>query len=137
MNDALKSFLEGLDSLAQDCESRKGQACSLKELDELRIEFLGRKGKLAQAMGQLGRLDATEKPAGGKKANEVKQCITALLDAWQADLSQAESGRALSQIRPHHAGPQTLGRFAAPRDPGHGRDMRRADRARVRARGRA
>ncbi|MCG2731915.1 MAG: phenylalanine--tRNA ligase subunit alpha [Pseudodesulfovibrio aespoeensis] len=92
--------MEGLDSLAQDCESRKGQACSLKELDELRIEFLGRKGKLAQSMGQLGRLDATEKPAGGKKANEVKQCITTLLDAWQAELSQAESGRALSRFDP-------------------------------------
>ncbi|MFH1915455.1 MAG: phenylalanine--tRNA ligase subunit alpha [Pseudomonadota bacterium] len=100
MSDALKSFLEGLDSLAQDCESRKGQACSLKELEELRIEFLGRKGKLAQSMGQLGRLDGETKPAGGKKANEVKQRITALLDSWQDELAHAETDRALSMFDP-------------------------------------
>jgi len=96
----LKSFLEGLDSLAQDCESRKGQACSLEELDELRIEFLGRKGKLAQLMGQLGKLDNADKPEGGKKANEIKQRITALIDGWQADLKAAEASQALAQFDP-------------------------------------
>jgi len=100
VNDALKSFLEGLDGLAQDCESRKGQACSLKELEELRIEFLGRKGKLAKAMTELGALDNADKPAGGKKANEVKQCITALMDQLEADLAAAETGRVLSRFDP-------------------------------------
>jgi phenylalanyl-tRNA synthetase alpha chain len=100
----LKSFLEGLDSLAQDCASRKGQACSLKELEELRIEFLGRKGKLAQLMGRLGKLDNADKPAAGKKANEVKQAITALLDSWEADLHAAEAGQALSRFDPSMPG---------------------------------
>jgi phenylalanyl-tRNA synthetase alpha chain len=100
----LKSFLEGLDSLAQDCASRKGQACSLKELEELRIEFLGRKGKLAQIMGMLGKLDNSDKPAAGKKANEVKQAITAQLDAWEADLQAAEAGQALSRFDPSMPG---------------------------------
>jgi len=100
VSDVLKSFLEGLDSLARDCESRKGQACSLKELEELRIEFLGRKGRLAQSMGQLGRLDGEAKPAGGRKANEVKQRITALLDSWQEELDRAETDRTLSRFDP-------------------------------------
>jgi phenylalanyl-tRNA synthetase alpha chain len=100
----LKSFLEGLDSLAQDCASRKGQACSLKELEELRIEFLGRKGKLAQIMGMLGKLDNSDKPAAGKKANEVKQAITAQLDAWEAGLQAAEAGQALSRFDPSMPG---------------------------------
>ena len=96
--------MEGLDSLAQDCESRKGQACSLKELEELRIEFLGRKGKLAGLMGQLAKLDNTDKPAGGKKANEVKQAITALIDSWEADLTAAEASQALSLFDPSMPG---------------------------------
>ena len=100
MSNELKSFLEGLDGLAQDCESRKGQACSLTELDELRIEFLGRKGKLAQSMGQLGKLDKADKPEGGKKANEIKQKITAMIDAWQAELNAAEASQALSLFDP-------------------------------------
>jgi phenylalanyl-tRNA synthetase alpha chain len=100
VSNELKSFLEGLDGLAQDCETRKGQACSLKELEELRIEFLGRKGKLAGLMGLLGKLDNADKPAGGKKANEVKQAITALIDSWEADLNAAETGKALSRFDP-------------------------------------
>lgn len=100
MSNELKSFLEGLDSLAQDCESRKGQAGSLEELDELRIEFLGRKGKLAQAMGALSKLDNSDKPEGGKKANEIKQRITALIDGWQAELKAAEASQALSRFDP-------------------------------------
>lgn len=104
MSNELKSFLEGLDSLAQDCESRKGQACSLKELEELRIEFLGRKGKLASLMGQLGKLDNADKPEGGRKANEVKQRITALIDSWEADLTAVETNQALSKFDPSMPG---------------------------------
>ncbi|OIQ52170.1 Phenylalanine--tRNA ligase alpha subunit [Pseudodesulfovibrio hydrargyri] len=104
MSSELKSFLEGLDSLAQDCASRKGQACSLKELEELRIEFLGRKGKLAQIMGRLGKLDNSDKPEAGKKANEVKQAITATLDAWEAELNAAEAGQAMSRFDPSMPG---------------------------------
>lgn len=104
MSNELKSFLEGLDSLAQDCASRKGQACSLKELEELRIEFLGRKGKLAQIMGRLGGLDNADKPAAGKKANEVKQAVTGLIDSWEAELLAAEHGEALSRFDPSMPG---------------------------------
>ncbi|WP_404823701.1 phenylalanine--tRNA ligase subunit alpha [Pseudodesulfovibrio thermohalotolerans] len=104
MSNELKSFLEGLDSLAQDCASRKGQACSLKELEELRIEFLGRKGKLAQIMGRLGKLDVADKPVAGKKANEVKQAVTGMMDAWEAELHVAESGQALSRFDPSMPG---------------------------------
>ena len=104
MSNELKSFLEGLDSLAQDCESRKGQACSLKALEELRIEFLGRKGKLAGLMGCLGKLDNCDKPEGGKKANQVKQRITALLDAWESELSVAEASQAMSKFDPSMPG---------------------------------
>ena len=100
MNDALKSFLEGLDGLAQDCESRKGQACSLKELEELRIEFLGRKGKLAGLMARLGALDNADKPEGGRKANEVKQRISALIDALEDELSSEAAGKALGRFDP-------------------------------------
>jgi len=100
VNDALKSFLEGLDGLAQDCESRKGQACSLKELEELRIEFLGRKGKLAGLMAQLAALDNADKPEGGKKANEVKQRISALMDGIEAELTAQATDKALGLFDP-------------------------------------
>ena len=96
----LQSLLKGLEGLALECESHRGQALSLKRLEELRIEFLGRKGKLAGFMTQLGKLDNTDKPAAGKKANEVKVRITELLDGWQADLEKAAVGEQLSRFDP-------------------------------------
>ncbi|MEF2231765.1 MAG: phenylalanine--tRNA ligase subunit alpha [Pseudodesulfovibrio sp.] len=92
--------MEGLDGLAQDCESRKGQACSLKELEELRIEFLGRKGRLAGLMARLGALDNADKPEGGKKANEVKQRISALMDGIEAELTAQATDKALGRFDP-------------------------------------
>ena len=100
MNDELKSFLEGLDGLTSECEARRGQACSLKDLESLRVEFLGRKGKLAEAMTALARMGAEDKPAAGKRANEAKTAITGLLESRQAELESAAVKDALAGFDP-------------------------------------
>jgi len=96
----LKSFLEGLDGLTLECEARRGQACSLKDLEALRVEFLGRKGKLASAMGALAQMGPEEKPAAGKKANEIKNALVALLESRQAELEADAAKDALSGFDP-------------------------------------
>jgi len=100
VNDELKSFLEGLDGLTLECEARRGQACSLKDLESLRVEFLGRKGSLAGAMVALARMGPDDKPAAGRKANEAKAAITALLEARQAELEAEAAKDALSGFDP-------------------------------------
>ncbi|MEF2145367.1 MAG: phenylalanine--tRNA ligase subunit alpha [Desulfovibrionaceae bacterium] len=96
----LQSFIKGLESLTSDCEPKAGQACSLKEVEELRIEFLGRKGKLAASMADLRDLSNEDKPEAGKKANEVKTALTELLDAAQHKLERAEAEEGLSRFDP-------------------------------------
>lgn len=96
----IKSFLEGLDGLTLECEARRGQACSLKDLESLRVEFLGRKGKLAEAMSALVQMGPADKPAAGKKANEVKNALSALLESRQAELEAAEAQDALAGFDP-------------------------------------
>ncbi|OIN99160.1 MAG: phenylalanine--tRNA ligase subunit alpha [Desulfovibrionaceae bacterium CG1_02_65_16] len=100
----LKSFLEGLDGLTLECEARRGQACSLKDLEALRVEFLGRKGKLAAAMGALAQMGPEDKPAAGKKANEVKNALGSLLESRQAELDAAATQDALSGFDPSMPG---------------------------------
>ncbi len=100
MNELLKSFLEGLDGLTSECEARRGQACTLKDLEALRVEFLGRKGKLAGAMTALVQMGPDDKPAAGKKANEIKAALTALLESRQAELEAATTQDALSGFDP-------------------------------------
>lgn len=48
------------------------------------------KGALDQAMAALGALSKEERPAFGKRANEVKQTLTAAFEAKQAAIKEAE-----------------------------------------------
>lgn len=52
------------------------KVASEKELEELRIEYLGKKGKLTQILKSLASLSDQERPIIGQLSNEVKQTIT-------------------------------------------------------------
>ena len=92
--------MEGLDGLAREFKAREGQAVSLQDLEAIRVEFLGRKGRLTQAMAGLAGLDNADKPAAGKKANEVKTELNALLEQWARDLKAAEAAQATAGFDP-------------------------------------
>ena len=62
-------LITALESLAPELSSGLDQAFSLDALEALRVEFLGRKGKLAQIMGQLPSIAPEQRPEVGKKAN--------------------------------------------------------------------
>ncbi len=98
MTKKLESFLEGLESLAVECESKQGQACSLEAVEKLRIEFLGRKGNLATLMAGLRELCNEDKPEAGKKVNQVKQRLMAALDTAQAGLKHEKVAQSLGRF---------------------------------------
>jgi phenylalanyl-tRNA synthetase alpha chain len=43
-----------------------------KQIEQLRIQYLGRKGKLTQLLRRLGEVDAERRPSLGRLANEIK-----------------------------------------------------------------
>src|ERR1043165_5738567 len=55
--------------------------------------FLGKKGKLSDAMKELGRLPAGDRPAVGAAANKVKQAIEDRVAARLGGLAAAAGGR--------------------------------------------
>lgn len=57
----------------------------LTHLDEIRVQYLGKKGELTQMMKTLGKLSAEERPKAGQIINEAKQAVQGLL----ADKKQA------------------------------------------------
>ena len=89
-----------LESLASDLQKGLAQALSLAQAEELRVEFLGRKGRLAQVMAHMARLDPSERPAVGQKANEVKATLTHLLDAHVQQLAAAREAAELARFDP-------------------------------------
>ena len=88
-----------LESLVTDLEAGLDRASSLDELEELRVDFLGRKGKLAQAMSSMAAAPA-ERPAVGQKANSVRERLTALFDARKTALEAAREAEALKRFDP-------------------------------------
>ncbi|MDL2272654.1 phenylalanine--tRNA ligase subunit alpha, partial [Desulfovibrio sp. OttesenSCG-928-I05] len=83
------NLIASLEGLVPELERGLGQASSLAELEEIRVEFLGRKGRLAQLMSRLPELAPEERPALGKKANEVKEALNRLFDAKKDALESA------------------------------------------------
>ena len=59
-------------------------------LDEVRVNYLGKKGKLTEQLKSLGSLSAEERPAAGQIINAAKQQVQQALDAKLAELQQAE-----------------------------------------------
>ena len=61
----------------------------LSELEELRIQYLGKKGELTSVMKGMGELSAEERPVIGQLANEVRSKIESALEEKKAALEQA------------------------------------------------
>ena len=62
-------------------------------LDELRVQYLGKKGFFTEQMKSLGRLSSEERPAAGALINQAKEqvqnALNAKRDAFQiAELNQ-------------------------------------------------
>ena len=62
-----------LEQIASEAEASIAAATELGALDDLRVEFLGKKGRLTGLLKGLGALSNEERPAAGAKINEVKQ----------------------------------------------------------------
>lgn len=87
---SLQHFLSDLDSLVTRAESAFDSASSLVEMEEARVLFLGaRAGLLKAVQKQMGSVSAEEKPAAGKRLNEVKNAIQAAFETAAARLETA------------------------------------------------
>ena len=90
------SITAALESLAPELEKGLAQALTISDLEDLRIEFLGRKGRLAQIMARLPELAPADRPAAGKTANAVKEALTSLFTA-KKDFFEQQRESALLQ----------------------------------------
>ncbi|WP_150909588.1 phenylalanine--tRNA ligase subunit alpha [Marinobacter halotolerans] len=80
--------MENLDQLVQDGLKSVEQADDLKALDQIRVEYLGKKGVITQQAKTLGKLSAEERPAAGQKINEAKGQVEQAINARRDDLER-------------------------------------------------
>lgn len=85
----LQEFLHGLDGFESAASNAFQTANQAAALEAARVEFLGAKsGRLKELQKGLGGVDKTEKPAAGKRFNEVKQAVEAAFQASQERISR-------------------------------------------------
>ncbi|MEX0386365.1 phenylalanine--tRNA ligase subunit alpha [Spiribacter onubensis] len=88
-----------LQALTEQAEAAVDEAGSVVALEEVRVAYLGKKGRLTEQLKQLGKLPADERPAAGQAINAAKQRVTERIEARRAALEQAELDAALEADR--------------------------------------
>lgn len=78
-----------LKTLQTELLSAVEQAGSAEALEGVRVEALGKKGKLTEMMKTLGKLDPVVRKTVGAALNEAKDALTAAIEAKQKVLSAA------------------------------------------------
>lgn len=85
-------MLDDLQAIQTHASAQIAECDTLPQLDQIRVDYLGKKGAITLLMKQLGQLSAQEKPAAGKAINQLKQHIQQLLnnrrEALQAQVLQ-------------------------------------------------
>ena len=79
-----------LDSLTSDALAAITAAPDLATLDQVRVQFTGKKSQLTELSKALGKLDADERKSQGAALYQVREAINGALTAKQAELQQAE-----------------------------------------------
>jgi phenylalanyl-tRNA synthetase alpha chain len=90
MTISLSELESQLSTLKDDAVSAIAASLDLDAIEQLRIQYLGKKGSLSQVLGGMGKLDATERPRIGAQANEVKELIQTALDQKKTALQKAQ-----------------------------------------------
>ena len=77
-----------ISELHQGALAQLASADTLDAVEAVRVEALGRKGRLAEISKQFGKLDAQERARIGKLLNAAKQELESKIDARQAELER-------------------------------------------------
>jgi phenylalanyl-tRNA synthetase alpha chain len=81
-----------LRQLEAEAEEKLSNLENLKDLDEVRIRYLGRKGLFTTLLRQLGQVSAEDRPRLGKLANEIKEELEQKFNTKKSELSVSDTG---------------------------------------------
>lgn len=78
LNNILDAALAGIEA-----------AGDLRALDEIRVEYLGKKGQVTALLKSLGAMDPEQRKTAGQAINQAKQAVQAAINARRAGLEKA------------------------------------------------
>ena len=81
--------MENLEPLANEAKAAIAAASDSAALEQLRVDYLGKKGQITALLKGLGKLSPEERPEAGARINVVKQELQALIGARKEALASA------------------------------------------------
>ncbi|VUD66426.1 Phenylalanine--tRNA ligase alpha subunit [Thalassocella blandensis] len=81
--------MENLSELTEEAIGLVENANDLAELDKVRVDYLGKKGKITALLKSLGKLSAEERPAAGAEINKAKAKVQDQINLRKENLERA------------------------------------------------
>lgn len=88
---------ERLQNIVSQAQAAVAEVTDLSKLDELRVQFMGKKGNFTELMKTLGKLSHEERPKAGQAINEAKQVVQSLLNAKKKEFDDAKLAQKLAE----------------------------------------
>ena len=92
-------MLDSIENLRGAVSARVQQCASETEIEQLRVEILGRRGEITLLLRGLKDLPAEERPRAGEQLNQLRRQIEEELAARLAIVRQASRARSLKEQR--------------------------------------
>ncbi len=88
-----------IEALGAEALKELASVADLRALEEFRVRWLGRKGRLTEVLKGLGGLDAAERPKVGAAVNRLKQQLGEQIEARRGELEQAAEQERIERER--------------------------------------
>ncbi len=88
---------KSLSELTLQAKEDISNCSSLKELDSVRVFYLGKKGKVSLELKSVSKLDPKERPEFGKQINEIKKTLQEKISLKRTDLSNQKIKASIEQ----------------------------------------
>lgn len=79
-----------LEKLMSEAQQAVAVAADLQSLDQVRVNYLGKKGSITEMMKELGKLPPEQRPEAGQVINRAKQTIQTAIEAKKELLQNAK-----------------------------------------------
>jgi phenylalanyl-tRNA synthetase alpha chain len=83
-------MLEQFEKIGADALAELRKVADLKALEDFRIKYLGRKGKIIQMLSQIGKFPLEQKPKAGQLANKIKVEVTGAYERLKTALLESQ-----------------------------------------------
>jgi len=90
---------DDLQALKSETDAALAEAADLRAWDAVRVAVLGRNGRLTALLKELGKTPADQRRERGAALNQLKDALTAAIEARKAELEAADLESRLAQER--------------------------------------